>query len=159
MRVFNIMRTNVTTAKPSALIDSLVKTQGEQHISRLIYVVDDNKALFGIISPYDILKLLLPEYLVHHAGGDISGSLKDAEDIFAQGLRSHRTMTAADLMTSDYYSLRPDDHCVKASILIVDKRINALPVLEHGGILVGEVTRRTILRHLAATLQAEEKNA
>ena len=56
-------------------------------------------------------------------------------------------MKAGDIMTADVLSVRPDDDISEAATLMTDKRVNPIPVIDHGR-LVGIISRRDILRHI-----------
>lgn len=152
MNISNLMRTNLNVAGPEAGFEALLCKHSELGHSRMTYIVDEDNHLLGIISANVLLRALIPEQL----------SQKDKDDllrrsdlgIFRRVIEANRSKCAADLMNTLFSHLRPDDSFLKANLLLMDKPVNAIPVLDEGGRLLGEVTRRIILSYLVRNVCA-----
>jgi CBS domain-containing protein len=55
--------------------------------------------------------------------------------------------TVADVMTTDVHTVAPDDPVGRAANIMVDKKVNRVPVVD-GGRLVGIVARHDVIRML-----------
>jgi CBS domain-containing protein len=114
--------------------------------SRLVYVVDDAGKLLGVVSSYDILRAMFPFYL----DSNLVKALPDDESVIRQAFSGCKGQPVAEIMTTDFVSVGPDDLFLEAEALIAERGVNVLPVLDAEGKLVGEVSRRAILKYLAA---------
>ena len=146
MLISRIMRTKLALAD----IECNVKTilcKLSKLAPRQIYVVDDNLKLHGIITGYDLLKVVLPEY----ADSNLLRSVVDQQidDFLLKNIERVVDKKASEFMITDFVYLKPTDHAMEAEALLVEKRINALPVLGEDGRLLGEVHRRDILDYMA----------
>jgi len=54
-------------------------------------------------------------------------------------------LKAQDIMTRDPLTLRPDDDIVAAARIMIEKRINGLPVVDEAGALVGVITQSDLV--------------
>lgn len=140
MKIKQIMSTVVATVQPETGFKTLLcKHRGLT--SRLLYVVDQDNRLKGIISRYDLLKVMAPGYL----DANLVKALGDDQFITARALDDNLNKTALDVMIKDLKVIHPEDHLIEAIILIRDEGINEIPVVDHDGKLVGQVSRRDVL--------------
>lgn len=114
--------------------------------SMLLYVVDPAGRLLGVISSYDILRVMLPFYL----DSNLTKALPDDEAVVRHAFRACRGMPASAFMTRTITALRPEDSFLTAEALFAERGMNILPVVDGEGRLVGELARRVALKHLAA---------
>ena len=56
-------------------------------------------------------------------------------------------MKAADVMTTNVISVRPDTTAAEIAALLLERRISAVPVIDDAGRLVGVVSESDLLRH------------
>lgn len=144
MLVRDIMRAEAPLAGPNDRFEDLLRRQCN-FATRQLYVVDDERRLLGIVTGYDLLKLMIPDYL----SADLVHALHPGDDqLILQRFKDNLGRTAKDVMTRNYTALAPDDTLVEANAIIKERRFNALPVVEEAR-LVGEVGRKDILRHIA----------
>jgi len=146
MLISKIMRTNLVLVSPNCDFETLMCKIAEL-APRQVYVVDDELKLKGIITGYDLLKVVLPSYI----DSNLLRSLSDSDDFLKKCIKAARSKTAKEIMFTEFTALRPTDHAMEAEALIVEKRINALPVLDEDGVLLGEVHRRDILNYMVKT--------
>ncbi len=146
MKIAEIMNTNVETVAPDTDLGTLLRRQGDK-ASRLLYVLDQGR-LVGVVSSLDLLKAVAPAWLDEN----LSRALSDEHPLTLRSLKDTAGRTARDVMTARPVALSPQDHVLRAEILIRDTGVNVLPVVDETGALLGEVGRGQILRRLAAQL-------
>ncbi|WP_243363238.1 HPP family protein [Fundidesulfovibrio terrae] len=140
MKISTIMNRQVAKTGPG---ESFAKVLAAMQAmpSRLLHVVDADDRLMGIISSYDVLKVMMPFYL----DSNLAKAVTDDENFVRRLLADNAHLTAADIMAVDIITLHEDSHLLEAEALIKEKAVNALPVLDEQGHVVGEVTRQAIL--------------
>lgn len=153
MLLRDLMTERPATIGPDILFSELLATYRDMD-SLLLYVIDPERRLLGVISSYDVLRLMLPFYL----DSNLARALPDDEAVIRHAFRACRNIPASAVMTKDFVSLRGDDTFLAAEALFAERGINILPVLDANGRLIGELARRTALKHLA-TLCRHEPNA
>ena len=116
-------------------------------LSRLIYVVDDQDRLQGVVGAADILSLLLPP------AGELDPDTSPGRESFRQALneriRKHRDLPVSQFMHTDFPGVMPGDPLARAAELMFSRGFTATPVLGPDETLAGEITRRLILRFTA----------
>lgn len=143
MKIREMMNTEPTTVAPGDKLKTLLCIQNARQ-SRLLHVVDKDKKLLGVISSYDLLKLMIPFYL----DANLAKAMSDASFLPRRAYEEHKDKTAADIMPKKFHAMGPDDSFLEAETLIAEKGFNALPVLDGEGRLIGEVGRREALLHV-----------
>lgn len=134
LTVLDVMSTELITLHPKDNITRAKKIFREYQIHHIpICVMDD---LRGIISLGDILFL--------------EGLVLDNFDQFLQDKRSQLT-PVENVMTSNPYHITSKDSLASAIQLMLDKRVNALPVVDAEK-LVGLITTRDILTAFQSVL-------
>jgi CBS domain-containing protein len=102
-------------------------------------VLDAHGTVIGVVSEAD---LLVKEAVLGEPGGVgglLAGLVHHAARAKAAGV------TASDLMTSPAVTIGPDDTVEHAAKLMYDRKVKRLPVIDHGGRLVGIISRTDIL--------------
>lgn len=147
MLVSNLMRKHLVLSTPECSFKTLLCKMGRLS-PRQIYVVEDDLRLKGIITGYDLLKVVLPEYM----DSNLLKSIQEPEidDYLRKCINKVADKKAGEIMITEFVFLKPTDHVMEAESLIVEKGINALPVLDENGRLLGEVNRRDILEYMAS---------
>jgi CBS domain-containing protein len=120
MKVLEVMNKNVITCHPMEKLNVIVNKLELFHIAGM--PVLEKGALVGMISQTDILKALK------------SGCLQD--------------IAVKDVMTEEVLCVSPTDSAVTVAKLMIEKRINRIPVVESDK-LVGIVTRGDLIRAAA----------
>lgn len=134
-----IMVVQVVTVKPDDSITDVVKLFRKKDI-RGAPVVENGKVV-GIISEKDITKLMEK----HHVQPEVL--MPKPFDIGApfRLMRAAETK-AKDIMTKKVVSVSPEADVAYAAALMVQKKINRLPVINGSNKLIGMVTRGDILK-------------
>lgn len=144
MRIRHMMQESLAVVGPDVTFTTLLTAYRDTD-SRLVYVVDAAGALLGLVSSYDILRAMLPFYL----DSNLVKALPDDASVVRQAFAACRDRPVAEIMTTDIAAVSPDDLFLEAEALIAERGVNVLPVVDENGKLVGEVSRRTILKYLA----------
>lgn len=145
MRIRHMMQESLAVVGPDVTFTEMLLAYRDTD-SRLVYVVDGAGKLLGVVSSYDILRAMFPFYL----DSNLVKALPDDESIIRQAFSGCQGMPVAEIMTTDFVAVHPDDLFLQAEALIAERGVNVLPVLDAEGKLVGEVSRRAILKYLAA---------
>ena len=103
-------------------------------------VVDEKGELVGTLSELDIVHRAFPDYV--HADSALLQGLSRADVL---KLRSLDTLTVSSFMTKTVCTVTPDDDLIEAARLMVERRLNRLPVIE-GKQVVGMLSRHDVLR-------------
>lgn len=144
MHVSEMMRTDLVTVPPGTTFEKLLVMEACMP-TRQIYVVDEGGRMLGMITSYDLLAQMAPFYI----DSNLAKALPDDASVIRHAYNASAHKTAADLMVTDVASLKPSDTFLEADILIREKGGNVLPVVDADGRLVGEITRKVILKYIA----------
>lgn len=153
MNVRDVMHDRVITCQIDDAIRTAAATLKQHNISGM--PVMDGDQMGGIVTESDVLKLLeIPSHdrnlwlpspleIIEIPLRELIGwedAKKALEDVGGQPVRT--------IMTKHLHTISPDDSIEAASTLMVDHRINRLPVVEDG-VLVGIVTRGDVVAGIA----------
>jgi CBS domain-containing protein len=107
-----------------------------------LMVTDEEMNFIGVLSEGDVIRATLPNFDEILAAG---GSLNDAFEFFVRkGLElSSRPITP--LIIHEAIILKPTDHATTAAVIMIEKQIRRLPVVDRGK-LVGTVSRADVCR-------------
>ena len=156
MRIQQIMRHDPTRVGPDEPVSRLVEWYANPGSrSRYTYVVDPDGALLGVVTMMEILGLLLPAEVVDgHEKGIVSGS--EAIRRISCAVMENRDLPVARIMRTDLPTVSPGGMFLEARPLLRERRITALPVVDDKGVLVGEITRRVLVKLLDTLLRDPE---
>lgn len=147
MKVKNHMRFNIITVSKDMKVIDLMKIYRTVSIkSRLSYVIGNGYKLYGIISMYDIVKVLSSDQKQIQWLEEADTKYK--YEIFESLYRERLDLDLSSIMKESYYSVRPEDDLMCACRVIQDNKVTAVPVIDECGCLVGEISRRTMLEYL-----------
>ena len=150
-RVVDIMRTEVPMASPDDSVAFVARTMVEAGLPGLP-VLDGGK-IVGIVGESDLL--------VRYADISPPGFTAffdwiirtDAGLEYDEEVRRTAALTARDLMSHPVYSIRESATLSQIATLMVDRKINPVPVVDDNGNLIGLVVRSDLVR-LIARLEA-----
>ena len=132
MRVAKWMTPKPVTLKPADSLARAIDVMKEKKIRRIPIVSDAGK-LVGIVSDRDLK--------------DVSPSRATTLDIWELHYVLDK-LILRDVMTKDPPTVSPEMPIEKAALLMMEKRIEGLPVLDAKGALVGILTEGDIFRAL-----------
>ncbi|WAL58268.1 CBS domain-containing protein [Thermocoleostomius sinensis A174] len=146
-QVKDFMTTDPVTVKPTDSVGTVLQRLEENHISGLP-VVDETGKVVGVVSEADLLfrerPIRLPLYL-SFLGGII---YLEPLDHFIQQLKKSLGVLVQDVMTPNPVTIAPEAPISQAADLMLEKRVNRLPVVDAAGVLVGIITRDDLLHVL-----------
>jgi CBS domain-containing protein len=137
MKVRHVMTETVFTVTPDAPLKTVATRMLEYGISGMPVV--DSERVLGVISETDIL---FKERVAPDRKGLVDWLVHYAED---PPLAKLEARTAGEAMTTPAVTIAPERTVADAAALLLDLRIDRLPVIE-GGELVGIVTRADLIR-------------
>ena len=145
--VAGIMRPEVQTVSPDTPVAVVAKLLADEGLSGVPVV--ENDTLIGIVTEADIIAReadvevptpvpFLDAIFMVNAGRD-----------FDEELRRVTAVTARDLMTSPVINIRGSATLTQLATLMIDERVNPVPVVDDELNLVGIVSRADLVRVIA----------
>lgn len=148
MQVSELMTREVITVHPDTPVVEIARKMLQNDISGLP-VVDHDGRLVGIVTEADLVvrnaNVHFPTFLQILDARIYLTSTRH----FEEELRRALGTVASDVMTREVQTVKPDDDISVAATLMVDKRLNPIPVLGDGR-LQGIISRSDIIRHILA---------
>ena len=141
MRVSKWMSPKVLTLQPTDSISAAIHLMKEKRIRR-IPIVNGNGKLVGIVSDRDLK--------------DVSPSRATTLDIWELHAVLDK-LKIADVMTKKPTTVTPETPIEKAAAIMLEKRVEGLPVLDGKGNLVGILTEGDVFRALVDSTGAGKK--
>jgi CBS domain-containing protein len=145
--VKDFMTVQPVTTSPSASVEAAVKTMEEHQISGLP-VVDEGNRVVGILSEGDLLiresPMKQPLYMT------LLGSIIyfESPTQFHQHIKKSLGMLVQDVMTAKPITISPEASLSEAAQVMLEKRVNRLPVVDAEQKLVGILTRHDLVSAL-----------
>jgi CBS-domain-containing membrane protein len=137
--VQDVMTRDVVAVRGATPFKELVRLLNEHRITALPVLEDAGQVVVGVVSETDL------------ALKEVAPLREDHAPVFETAeRRSERakaaSLTAADLMTAPAVTAGPDELVVVAAKRMHDRDVKRLVVVDHGGALVGIVTRADLLK-------------
>src|SRR5262245_15199467 len=139
MKVRDAMTNRAARIRAEASIFEAAETVALAGSSDLM-VVDASGEFVGVLSEGDILRAALPEV---DEILDAGGSLDAAFGRFLEKARDLAALPIAPLVIRDPTVLDPDDHIAQAAVVLVDRGIRLLPVVQDKRLL-GVISRADV---------------
>ncbi|MDR3640274.1 MAG: CBS domain-containing protein [Humidesulfovibrio sp.] len=156
MRIEQIMRHDTTKVGPDEPVSRLVEWYANPGSrSRYTYVVDQNGVLLGVVTMMEVLGLFLDKDVVD---SHEKGIIQDAEALrrISCALMERKDLPVARIMRKDLPTVAPSGLFLDARLLLRERKITALPVVDANGVLQGEITRRVLIKLLDTMLRDPE---
>lgn len=144
MKIEALMTKDVLTVAPETPLKDVAVLLSEKRISGAPVCAPDNNTVLGVISEADIIRKeqgLAPE---------VHGAVRWFTRLFDGELDKVEARIVSEAMTAPALTVRPFDSVSKAARLMVEHRVNRLPVTVDGR-LVGIVTRADLVRAFRRT--------
>ncbi len=138
MKVKEVMVTDVISCQRDWKMPEAIRLLA-QHGLHGVPVVDDQGRLMGTLSELDIIHRAFPDYV--HSDSALFQGLSRADVL---KLRNLDTLTVSSFMTKTVCTVEPEDNLLKAAQLMVERRLNRLPVVEDNKV-VGILSRHDVL--------------
>ncbi|MCL5982649.1 MAG: CBS domain-containing protein [Firmicutes bacterium] len=141
----DLMTRDVVTVASDTTVQELARLLLEHKISGLP-VVDKEGRIIGIVSEGDLVyqdkKLHIP------AAWQILGGVVYLENPnrLGQDLMKMTAAKVGDLMTTRVYTVKEDTSVEAIATIMVEKKVNRVPVVDGAGKLVGIVSRQDLIK-------------
>ena len=139
MKVREVMQQALVTIAPDVAVRAAAELMRSRQVNHLL-VTDEHDRLIGVLTDRDLKHSAFLPFLAGHLAWD------------ERRLRAPRVR---DVMTWRIVTIEPDADLVRAGLLMFDRRIGSLPVIDQGR-LVGIITERTILEAFRAGTQERD---
>ena len=146
--VTQIMRTNVPVIGPDASIAETARILVEHQVPGVAVVEHDK--IIGIITEADIITREAEVDVPTPVPFQDAIFMADAGPEFEEELRKVTAINARQLMTTPVISIRSNATLTEVATLMVDRRVNPLPVLDAQNNVVGLVSRSDLVRIISA---------
>lgn len=142
LNVGSIMRRDIQTVHPETSIETILHVIDKGDIQR-VAVVDENGRMLGMIFDIDLLELFADptigvwENVMQHIPFTLIAT-KHAE--------TRKAKRADDVMRDNMITITEDTPVENAVILMTEKGIKRLPVVDKDGVFLGMISRDSVLR-------------
>jgi CBS domain-containing protein len=136
--VRDVMTPDVITVGTDTSFEVIAAALREHRVSAFP-VLDEASQVIGVVSESDLLAKLALGNGDDGMPGMITGILRH------QQMQKARAVTAAELMTSPAYTVRPEDTVEQGAKIMYLRNVKRLPVVDAGGRLAGIVSRADVL--------------
>lgn len=147
MNIGRFMSTELTRVTRETDFTSLLLKHASTG-TRHTYVVDEHGRLVGIITSLEMMGMMVPSYLT----STLASSISDGAELMRKRFEENRHLTAADIMKQELVTLQPEDTLIEAIVRLHEGNFNALPIVDSIGVLVGDIGRKDILKHIAVDI-------
>ncbi|PJE75608.1 hypothetical protein COV04_04250 [Candidatus Uhrbacteria bacterium CG10_big_fil_rev_8_21_14_0_10_48_11] len=137
--VQDFMHRSVVTISPTATLRQAVELMIKKKTNGIV-VVDEKNCVCGILSSWDVISYIVPDYLE----GDKHLASFAAESTFAKRTQALEDHTIDKFMTKHVHTVKPTHSLMAASTLLAKHRIRQLPVVDDAGVVVGYISRTNI---------------
>ncbi len=146
MKVRDIMDPSPDIMRTSDTFEHLIKILNEVKY-HVIFVVDVEDKLVGVVTEGDIIKVLIPKYIT------VDASLISVMDVnyFERKCKECKDLSITEIMSKTTFSVREEDPIIKAAAFMVVNKIHTIPVIKDSKI-VGIVSRLTLIKHITKVL-------
>ena len=146
MKVRDIMDPSPDVIRTSDTFERLIKILDEVKY-HVVFVVDGEDKLVGIVTEGDIIKVLIPKYVT------VDESLISVMDVnyFERKCRESKDLTINEIMSKVTFMVGEEDPIIKAAALMVVNKIHTIPVVRDNKV-VGIVSRLTLIKHITKVL-------
>lgn len=141
----DIMNTEVITVSADDTIEKVAKLMMESHISGLP-VVDWKERVVGVISEGDLLiqdKEIKAPAMTVFMGGII---YLENPGRFREELKRIIALKVGELMSTKVHTVGPEDPIEKVATIMLEKRVNRVPVVDVDNRLLGIISRQDIIK-------------
>jgi CBS-domain-containing membrane protein len=137
--VQDVMTREVVAVRGATPFKELVRLLNEHRITALPVLEDAGRVVVGVVSETDLALKEVAPLREQHA------PVFETAERWTERAKA-ASLTAADLMTTPAVTAGPDELVVVAARRMHDRDVKRLPVMDHGGVLVGIVTRADLLK-------------
>lgn len=151
--VSDFMRTTLVTLPLSATMKGAIDIMIRERTNGVV-VVDEKGYVAGILSSWDIIQHIVPDYLEE----DKHLASFEATDIFATRSRELADDPITKFMTHNVHTVQPGHSIMQAAALLSTFRIRQLPVVDNQGKLIGYLNRTDVKLAVGKALDSVTSN-
>jgi len=144
------MQRKVTAVHPDDTVEEVVKLMLEKKTNGTV-VVDDENNVVGILSSWDIVQHIVPDYLET----DSNLAAFEAADVFCKRTKEVAQDPVSLMMTTKVRTAKEDDTLIHALTLLAKFHIRQLPVVDEHNHLIGYINRTDIKRAVGDVLRED----
>jgi len=145
--VSDYMQTKTVTLSPNSTLKEAVAVMIQAKTNGAV-VVDENKKVVGILSSWDIIEYIVPNYLEE----DRHLASFESADVFEQRVVELQNDPISKFISKEVHTSKADHSIMEAATLLSEFHIRQLPVVDDNGILVGYINRTDIKLAIGAIL-------
>jgi len=138
--VRDYMRSDVVTVNPDATLRAVIGQMIENKTNGMV-VVDGANRVVGILSSWDVISYLVPDYL---EADNSSLANFESGDYLAEQVNRLADKPVSEFMTSNVTTVKKDYTIMEATAILSDHKFRQLPVVDDNGVLVGYLNRTDI---------------
>lgn len=145
--VSEYMREKVVTLTKDSTLRDAVKVMMDNHTNGVV-VVDEDYKVAGILSGWDIIEHIVPDYLEEdkHLAAFEPGA------VFVERVHEVADSPIVDFMSEKVHTVRAEQSLMTAATLLSEFKIRQLPVVDEDGKLVGYINRTDIKKAIGDVL-------
>ncbi len=150
--VSEYMRSKVVTLTKDSTLNDAVQVMIKNNTNGVV-VVDEDYKVAGILSGWDIIEHIVPDYLEEdkHLAAFEPGS------VFVERVHEVAHQPIVDFMSKQVHTVRAEQSLMTAATLLSEFKIRQLPVVDAEGKLVGYINRTDIKKAIGDVLGIESK--
>lgn len=133
------MRKNTVKLNGTATIRDAIVLMAREKTNGLV-VVDSNDHVIGILSSWDIISHIIPDYLEE----DKHLATFESGETFENRVHAVAKDPIEKIMSTPVHTVRPEHSIMAAATLLSEFKIRQLPVVDEKGILQGYINRTDI---------------
>ena len=141
------MRDDVVTLPASATVHDAIETMLDKKTNGIV-IIDGDGHVAGILSSWDIIKHIVPDYLEE----DEHLAAFESADTFCNRVEEVEDDVIEQFMTKDVQTIEQHGSLMKAVTMLSEFHIRQLPVVDVQGKLVGYLNRTDIKRAVGKVL-------
>lgn len=139
--VGDIVNRNVFTISPCTTVNEAAIMLSEKQASDLM-VVDENNQFIGVVSEGDLIRYIIPSF---EELLSLEKTLGEAAKIFLEFAQDLINQPISRFVIYDAITLKPDDELLKSAVVMAQKNIRRLPVVQDK-LFIGTISRADICR-------------
>ncbi len=142
MLVKDVMRTQLTLFTPEMTFRQVIEKFIAQDMeSTAVVDTQEKKNLVGVISLFDCIERLVPDYLE----ADPTAATFEAEEFFRRAVEGVADTPIRSIMKTDVHAVHANHTLIEVATLISKFKLRSVPVLEEGTKrIIGYVSRRDL---------------
>lgn len=133
------MKKDVVTISPDTTVHDAIKTMIDHKTNGLVVIDGDNKVQ-GILSSWDIIAYMVPDYLEE----DKHLATFESADVFESRVKEIKDDPVSNFMSKHVHTTQAKHSIMEAATLLSEFQIRQLPVVDEFGNLVGYLNRTDI---------------